>query len=215
MNADAIKEALSIMRGSPLETYVPVADVPFEECHEGGVLCSGPVVSVCMTVYNHQGFLQQAIESIVSQITDFPYELIIGEDCSTDDSRRICLEFQKRFPDKIRVLWAERNCNETFGNLLRVMSQCLGEYIAFCEGDDYWIDPYKLQKQVDVIRAHPTVGMFVAKNRVYFNEHGRFADYESGVEREGVYSGAEIFDAMALKTQMPGVRFGMGFNQTA
>jgi len=97
------------------------------------------------------------------QKTDFEFELVIGEDCSTDKTREICFEYQKRYPDKIRVLWCDhnlyRNPHPAGGNGERNMAHCRGEFVALCEGDDYWIDPLKLQKQVDVMREYPSVGL--------------------------------------------------------
>jgi len=97
------------------------------------------------------------------QKTDFPFEFVIGEDCSPDKTREICFEYQKKYPDKIRVLWSEknlyRNPHPAGGNGARTTAHCRGEFIAFCEGDDYWTDPLKLQKQVDVMRAHPEVSL--------------------------------------------------------
>jgi glycosyltransferase involved in cell wall biosynthesis len=93
------------------------------------------------------------------QKTDFEFELVIGEDCSQDKTREICFEYQKKYPDKIRVLWWHENVSKLGGNGLRNRAHCRGEFIAFCEGDDYWIDPLKLQKQVDVMRKHPNVGL--------------------------------------------------------
>jgi len=121
-----------------------------------------PLLSVCIITYNHGAYITQAIESVLRQKTNFPIEIIIGEDGSSDTTRDIVLGYRDRFPNKIRVLLGERknviyiNDRPTGRrNLIDVLSAATGKYIARLEGDDFWIDPLKLQKQVDVMEAHP------------------------------------------------------------
>ncbi|WP_261989925.1 glycosyltransferase [Hymenobacter puniceus] len=111
------------------------------------------MLSVCCITYNHEKFLAQAIESVLMQETDFPVELVIGEDCSTDATRQIALDYQKRYPDRIRLLLPETNLG-VMGNFLGTLEACTGTYIALLEGDDYWTDPHKLQRQVDILKRH-------------------------------------------------------------
>ncbi|GCD77349.1 glycosyl transferase [Thermaurantimonas aggregans] len=119
-----------------------------------------PLVSICMITYNHEPYIREAIEGVLKQITNFDFELIIGEDCSTDRTREICLEYQRKNPDVIRLLLREKNIG-MMPNFLQTLEACQGKYIALCEGDDYWTDPLKLQKQVDFLEAHPDfVGAF-------------------------------------------------------
>ncbi|WP_243349656.1 glycosyltransferase [Parabacteroides sp. FAFU027] len=112
-----------------------------------------PIVSVCMITYNHEKYITQAIESIVSQKCNFPIELIIGEDCSTDDTRRICIEYQDKYPQIIRLLLPDSNLG-VMGNFTETIMESKGKYIALCEGDDYWTDELKLQKQIDFLEAN-------------------------------------------------------------
>ncbi|TGE15554.1 glycosyltransferase family 2 protein [Hymenobacter elongatus] len=114
-----------------------------------------PTVSVCCITYNHEQFLAQAIDSVLMQETDFTVELVVGEDCSTDTTRQILLDYQRRYPDRIRALLPEHNLG-VMGNLVATMAACTGTYIALLEGDDYWTDPHKLQKQVDILLQHPS-----------------------------------------------------------
>lgn len=111
------------------------------------------MVSVCMITYNHEKYIRQAIEGVLTQKTDFPIELVIGEDCSRDATREICLEYQRKYPSQIRLLLPEHNLG-MHNNFLNTLNACTGKYIAFCEGDDYWIDPLKLQKQVDFMEIN-------------------------------------------------------------
>ncbi len=155
-----LKEKLEILRGEPIQVFDgnPL-DIPCIETSDSEKLCAHPVVSVHMITYNHEPFIRQAIEGVMMQKTDFEFELVIGEDCSQDKTREICFEYQRKYPDKVRVLWWHENVSKLGGNNRRVRAHCRGEYIAFCEGDDYWIDPLKLQKQVDVMRKDPNVGL--------------------------------------------------------
>ena len=162
-----LKEELEILRGEPIEVFDgnPM-DIPCIETSDAEKLCKYPVVSVHMLAYNHEPYIRQAIEGVMMQKTDFVFELVIGEDCSQDKTREICFEYQKQYPDKIRVLWWHENVSKFGGNGRRVTARCRGEFIALCEGDDYWIDPLKLQKQVDVMRKYPSVGYCISDAKV-------------------------------------------------
>jgi glycosyltransferase involved in cell wall biosynthesis len=113
-----------------------------------------PLVSVRVPTYNHEKYIEKCIEGILMQKTIFPFEVIIGEDCSTDRTREIVFDYEKRYPNTIRVVWSEKNVGAA-QNVFRVAQACRGKYLAVCEGDDYWIDPLKLQKQVDFMEGHP------------------------------------------------------------
>lgn len=112
------------------------------------------MVSVSMITYNHDKFIAEAIEGVVMQKTNFPFELVIGEDCSTDNTRAICIEYQKKYPDIIRLRLPETNQGMML-NWINNIESGQGKYIALCDGDDYWTDPYKLQKQFDFMEANP------------------------------------------------------------
>ena len=113
-----------------------------------------PKVSVMTLTYNHEPYIAQCIEGVMSQQTAFAIEMVIGEDGSTDRTSEICRAYQQRFPDRIRLLLAERNAGR-FENLRQTMQACRGEYMALLEGDDYWTDPGKLRKQADLLDQHP------------------------------------------------------------
>lgn len=111
-------------------------------------------VSVCMIAYNHQAYIAQALDSILAQKTNFPFEIVIGDDNSTDDTGRICKEYAERFPGKIRYHLREKNLG-MMPNFITTLGECEGTYIALCEGDDYWIDDSKLQTQADFLDNNP------------------------------------------------------------
>lgn len=110
-------------------------------------------VSIVMMVYNHEKYLRQALDSILSQHVNFKIEVLIGEDCSPDQSKEILQEYQKQFPDFFQVFYRKQNMGGT-KNLYDVLMHTKGKYIAYLEGDDFWIDPYKLQKQADFLDSH-------------------------------------------------------------
>jgi len=133
-------------------------DIPCDEISDPGALSTDPVVSVQMVTYNHESFIAQAIEGILNQETSFPFELIIGEDCSTDRTRDIVMTYQREHSGIIRVVTSEKNVGMR-KNGRRVELKCRGKYIAYIDGDDYWHDPRKLQMQVDYLESHPECGM--------------------------------------------------------
>jgi glycosyltransferase involved in cell wall biosynthesis len=137
-----------------------------------------------MITYNHAPYIAQAIEGVLQQKTNFPFELVIGEDCSTDGTREIVFEYQKKHPDIIRVITSDENVGAK-KNGLRVLKACQGKYIAFCEGDDYWHNPDKLQKQVDYMESHPECGMLFADCDAYYQRSKKFIksfNYNNGFQ---------------------------------
>lgn len=125
-----------------------------------------PVVSVFMITWNQAHFVGRAIESVLEQRTTFPVELVIGEDRSTDGTREIVQAFQRRHPDRIRLLLNPVNVGWR-ENSLRTFAACRGKYIALLEGDDYWTDPDKLQLQVELMESHPNAFICGARALVW------------------------------------------------
>jgi glycosyltransferase involved in cell wall biosynthesis len=121
-----------------------------------------PKVSVCIVTYNHEKFISQALDSVLMQETDFDFEILIGEDDSDDKTRTIVKEYRQKYPKNIRLFLNDRskviyiNGKPTGRwNFINNILHARGEYIALLEGDDYWKDPYKLQKQVDYMDFYP------------------------------------------------------------
>lgn len=113
-----------------------------------------PKVTIRTAAYNHVRYIEKCIEGVLMQETDFPVEYIIGEDFSTDRTRGIVFEYAEKYPEIIRVITAERNVGLKANNY-RCRKATRGEFTALCEGDDYWTDPKKLQKQIDLLTRHP------------------------------------------------------------
>lgn len=145
------------------------ASEPHTEISDPELLPRMPVVSVLMLAYNHEAWIGESIEGVLAQECDFDYELIIGEDGSTDGTRTIAVEYQKRYPDRIRVVYPERNGGFR-DNHRRIFALSRGEFVAYCEGDDYWCRRDKLAAQVSVLRQQPlaaTVHADWVKSRRY------------------------------------------------
>jgi glycosyltransferase involved in cell wall biosynthesis len=114
-----------------------------------------PLVSVLLVTYNHEKYVSQAIEGALMQKTDFEFEIVIGEDCSADRTREIVMEYALKYPKKIKALLHPKNLGAGGKiNSLTTLQKCKGKYIAICEGDDYWTDELKLQKQVNFLESN-------------------------------------------------------------
>ena len=129
---------------------------PTIEVADPARLPEAPLVSVLMVAYKHEAYLAEAIEGVLAQRTPFPIELLIGEDCSPDGTLQVALDYQQRHPELIRVVYAEANVGGD-ENLSRITERARGKYIAYCDGDDYWCDPDKLARQVEVAEADPRI----------------------------------------------------------
>lgn len=138
-----------------------------------------PLVSVCCITYNHGLYISQAIEGFLMQKTNFPFEIVIGEDKSQDDTRNICIQYAARYPDRIRLLHREHNLG-MLPNFFDTLKSCHGKFIALCEGDDYWTDPYKLQKQVDFLEANPDCSLCFHATEYIFNDTQQSFIYRPG-----------------------------------
>ncbi|WP_121356701.1 glycosyltransferase family 2 protein [Flavisolibacter nicotianae] len=113
-----------------------------------------PLVSIVTVTYNHENYIRQCLEGIVMQKTTFPIEVIVGEDCSTDNTRAVVREFEERYPEIVKPIYHQTNVGAGRNFFEFCYPKLQGKYIAICEGDDYWTDPYKLQKQVDFLEQN-------------------------------------------------------------
>jgi glycosyltransferase involved in cell wall biosynthesis len=112
-----------------------------------------PDISIAMLAYNHENFIVDALESVLMQKTSYTYKIIIAEDCSTDRTREILLDYQRRYPNKIKLILQNKNVG-AYKNNINLLTNLEGKYIAALEGDDYWTDDNKLQKQADFLEAN-------------------------------------------------------------
>ena len=111
-------------------------------------------LSVAMITYNHERFIGKAIESALAQQVNFDFEIVIGEDCSTDGTRGVVLDFQRRYPERIIPILRDENVG-AMRNFAETIGACKGQYLAFLEGDDYWTSADKLRRQIDFLDEHP------------------------------------------------------------
>lgn len=117
-----------------------------------------PVLSICCITYNHEKYIGKCLESFISQKVSFPIEIVISNDCSTDNTQEIINDFKERYPALIRDVSPSKNLG-AINNFYYALSQCKGKYIAYCEGDDYWIDENKSQMQVDFLENNLEYGL--------------------------------------------------------
>ena len=111
------------------------------------------LVSICVITYNQENYIRETLDSIISQKTSFPIEIIIGDDCSTDKTKKILMEFCEKYSNISYV--SHKQNKGIVENLLSILQIAKGKYIAISGGDDYWINPFKLQKQYDFLESKP------------------------------------------------------------
>lgn len=119
------------------------------------------LVSIRCLTYNQSRYIRQCLDGFVMQKTNFAFEAIVHDDASTDGTREIVEEYAEKYPDIIKPIFEDENqYSKDFSVIDRLVRKaCTGKYLAFCEGDDYWTDPYKLQKQVDILESNPIITM--------------------------------------------------------
>lgn len=157
-----------------------------------------PKVSICMITYNHEAFITEAIEGVLMQKTSFPMKLMIGEDNSTDATRTICEEYAIKYPDVIELLPKEDQNLGMMPNFIRTLQVCTGEYIALCEGDDYWTDENKLQRQVDLLEENKKYSLCFTnakideKNKINYLKDQTIS-FDDILKNNTVYTASAIF----------------------
>lgn len=154
---------------------------------------AAPLVSICMITYNHESYIKQAIESVLMQKCKFAFEIVIGEDCSTDNTFMICQELAQNNP-KIKLLPSIANLG-MMPNLIRTLNACNSKYIAMLEGDDYWTDPQKLQKQVDFLEANEEVGLCCTDFNIFWQTKQKMdkAQFQTNPSGFPIFTNLEYF----------------------
>lgn len=164
-------------------------------------MSDSPLVSIICTVYNHDLYLKDCLNGIVRQKTDFPLEVLIHDDASTDKSADIIREYEKQYPEIIHPIYQTEN---QYSKGVKIVTGIMfpkaeGKYIAICEGDDYWTDPYKLQKQVNYMESHPDCNLCV-HNVIEHWENGENPDKLFYPLEDRDYSGLEVCSNWLLST---------------
>ena len=127
------------------------------------------ITVICIS-YNQEKYIRQTLEGVIMQKTDFDFEVIISDDYSTDNTANIIREYEKKYPDIFRIFYHDKNMG-SINNFIFALSRTKSKYVALCEGDDYWTDPYKLQKQVDFLEAHPDYSICFHPVRVIYENN--------------------------------------------
>ena len=160
-----------------------------------------PFVSICCVTYNHISYIEQCLVGFLKQKTDFPFEIIIHDDCSTDGTQEIIKEYAEKYPKIIKTILQEENqYSKGIRTILKtfIYPTCKGMYIAICEGDDYWTDENKLQKQVDFLESHKDYSACFHKAQVLSN--GKLSDSVYDHLNQGDYDANSILNKWTIPT---------------
>jgi len=131
-----------------------------------------PIVSVVVITYNQDGTIRKTLDSIFSQCCNFPFEVVVGDDCSNDNTQYILKEYKNNYPEKFRYFVNEENLG-LVANYYKTIHNCFGKYISQCAGDDYWIDDFRLQKQVDFLENNPDYGLVHGDVHHFYERTGK------------------------------------------
>ena len=164
-----------------------------------------PFLTVCIITYNHEKYIKQALDSVLNQITDFEWNILIADDFSNDNTRKIIQEYKELYQDKIQLHLQNKNVGSA-QNFTDLINKPSSKYIAYLEGDDYWIDKHKLQEQVNFLEKNPKFSLvhtnvIVLQNgeEIYppplkpWNNNNSEVDLEFGLQKPLAFSGTTVF----------------------
>lgn len=159
------------------------------------------MVTIRCITYNHEPYIRQCLEGFIMQKTNFRFEAVVHDDASTDGTANIIREYAEKYPDIIKTIYeTENQYSKHDGSLSRIMDEHThGKYIAFCEGDDYWTDPLKLQKQVDFLESHPEYSMCF-HNAEIKNETGMPYNHKFNFANNQDYNSTQLFSKWIVPT---------------
>lgn len=150
-------------------------------------------ISIAMITYNHENYIEQAVRSVMMQKGNFEMELIIGNDCSKDNTSKIVNKLTKEFPNNIKFIDRKENMG-VINNLLDVLSYCNGDYVAILEGDDYWLTDHKLQDQIEFLENNPNY-VLVGSDAFVINQDNEYMTKNNPLVKyhENYYRPRELF----------------------
>ncbi|WP_304757311.1 glycosyltransferase [uncultured Muribaculum sp.] len=157
-----------------------------------------PLVTICCITYNHAAYIRECLNGFLMQETNFKFEVVIHDDASTDETQSIIKEYCEKYPNVFSPIFQHVNqYSKGIKSIIQTfcVPQFRGKYIAMCEGDDYWIDPYKLQKQVDFLESHPDYGMCYTKVKRFVQKNNKFIDEWGGPN--------ETMDKLLIENTIP------------
>ena len=160
------------------------------------------LISVIIPSYNRANTVGMTIESIVAQKVDADIEIVIGDDCSTDNAREVLEQYRQKYPDIIRLFLREQNMG-LGANWAQCVKDCRGEFICNCDNDDYWHNPNKLQLQLDYMRAHPECNILITNHRTHNRITGEIRECIANINRsvdlqQSVWNGADFCNATIM-----------------
>ncbi len=160
-----------------------------------------PLVSVCTLAYNHAPYIRECLDGILMQKTNFAFELLIHDDASTDGTADIIREYEAKYPDIVKPIYQTEN---QYSKGVKISStyqfpRAKGKYIAMCEGDDYWTDPLKLQKQVDFMEANPEYSLCFHNAKVIYQDEDKESHIFANIE-DREYRGEELINKFLIPT---------------
>ena len=146
-----------------------------------------PLVSIRCIALNQKDYISDALDGFLMQKTDFPFEIVVHDDASTDGTDLIIRQYEEKFPDIIKGLYETDNqYSKHDGSLSKIINGALhGKYVAFCEGDDFWIDENKLQKQVDFLESNPDYGLCYTQGKIFRQRENRLEENTFGFSFNG------------------------------
>lgn len=162
---------------------------------------NNPLVSIVCTTYNHQDYIKETLDSFLFQKINFPIEIIVHDDASTDFTPQIIKEYEQKYPELFVCIYREKNWysqgKDIWGYLFSTVAR--GKYIALCEGDDYWTDPFKLQKQVDFLEKNDDYGMVYTKANIYNESLSKIVGtLGESINFEGLLKGYNVVPTMSI-----------------
>lgn len=165
-----------------------------------------PLVSVIIVTYNQEKTIAHAIDSVLNQVCNFKYEIILGEDCSIDNTREICIDYAKKYPNIIKLQLSPQN-KGVLNNYFDCFQACRGKYIADCAGDDFWIDPNKLQHQVEILESDNSLSAVHTDWYFYFatSKTKRLSDPNGNYSklRQPKLSGKDLITPILTQKKLP------------
>lgn len=159
------------------------------------------LISVIIPSYNRANTVGETIESIVAQKVDADIEIVIGDDCSTDNAREVLEQYRQKYPDIIRLFLREQNMG-LGANWAQCVKDCRGEFICNCDNDDYWHNPNKLQLQLDYMRAHPECNILITNHRTHNRSTGEIKECIAEIDhsdiQQSMWGGAHFCNATIM-----------------
>ena len=159
-----------------------------------------PLVSICSITFNHEPYVAQALDGFLMQNVEFPFEILIHDDASTDNTAQIIKKYEKKFPELIKPIYQKENQFSKGVDVFQLnVQRAKGKYIAICEGDDYWTDPNKLQMQVDFLESHPDYSMCFHSAKIK-KDSDLFTQAECEFVQDKEYTAKDLLETWMVPT---------------